>query len=118
LLQYTVLCRHTCIFFFHQHLILPFSPCQTTITDCDYTVCTCICIVFNFLTVISLAIVFKLKCVCVLCVSYSKCVENIFSAEESTTLYNRRNKKAGSVTVLQEFMECCLLLYADYSGYK
>jgi hypothetical protein len=32
-----VLCVGTHIFF-NQHLTLPFSPCQTDATNCDYTV--------------------------------------------------------------------------------
>jgi hypothetical protein len=46
-----------------------------------YTVRTSIYVVFNFLTVTSLTIVFKLKCVCGLCFSYSKCAEKTFITE-------------------------------------
>jgi hypothetical protein len=59
----------------------------------------------NFVPVTSLAIVLKLKCVCVLCVSYLKCADNTF-------FYGRvhcpvkQQKRGGSVTVPPEFLEC------------
>jgi hypothetical protein len=56
-----------------------------------------------------------LKCVCVLYVSYSKCAENIFIIEESTSPVKHKNKWGRSVTVPSEFLEFYLLLYAAYS---
>jgi hypothetical protein len=77
----------------HEHLTLPFSPCQTNATDCSYTVSTCICIVLNFLTVTSLAVVLKLQCISILYASYSKCVENTFITEEFTTLSSSKIRR-------------------------
>jgi hypothetical protein len=68
-------------------------------------VCTCICVVLSLLTVTSLAIVFKLVCVCGLFVSYSKCAEETFITEETTTLSNSK-EMGGSVIVLSELLEC------------
>jgi hypothetical protein len=59
----------------------------------------------NFLTVTSLVIVFKLKCVCRLYVSYSKCAGETFITEETTTLSNSKDM-GGSVIIPSEFLEC------------
>jgi hypothetical protein len=64
--------------------------------------------------VTSLAIVFKLKYVCLLYVSYSKCAENTFIVEESTSPV-KQQKGGGSVTILPELLEFHLLLYSAYS---
>lgn len=54
----------------------------------------------------NLVIVFKVECVCVLLVSYSKCARNAFTVEESPTLSPPK--------YLPEYLECYLFLYTDY----
>jgi hypothetical protein len=68
-------------FSLHEHLTLPFFPCQVNTTDCDYTVRTCISVVLDLLTTTSPVVMFKLKCVCILYVSYSKCAEKTLSLQ-------------------------------------
>jgi hypothetical protein len=55
-----------------------------------WSVHTCVCVVLNFLTVTSL--VFKLRCVCILYLSYSTCAENSFIIEESITMSESEEK--------------------------
>jgi hypothetical protein len=83
--RYIALFRHT--HFFHQHLTLPFSPCQTNAIDCDYTVRASVCVVLNFRTVTSLVTVLKLNFICELYVRYhSKVRGKTFITGEYTTL--------------------------------
>jgi hypothetical protein len=82
----------TYLFFFSTLLTTALFPMSDNAINYDYTVHTCICVVLDFLTVTSLAILFKLKCVYALYVSYSKCEENTFTAEETITLSNRKKQ--------------------------
>jgi hypothetical protein len=77
--------------FSHQRVTLPFSPCHTNATDCDYTH---VCVHLTSLFCPSLAIVFKLMCVCGLCVNYSKkCARNTFIIGESTNPMKQQKKE-------------------------
>jgi hypothetical protein len=68
----------------------------------------------SFLIVTSLANALKLKCVCVLYVSYSKCMENTFSMEEYVALANSK-QMGGTEIVPSEFLERHLLRYGAYA---
>jgi hypothetical protein len=71
-----ILCRRTHLFS-SPALNAAFSPISDKRIDFIKTVRTSIYVVLNFLNVTSLEIVFKLKCACVLYVSYSNYAQNI-----------------------------------------